>query len=233
MFPDAFIEQGALIVVDIQAGARRAPLTEAELPAPWRALGFRVEDVNAAETHAWEVCLPNAVRAAGLCRELGIPRIFLHWGFRCADGADLDPDIYQTMRAAHGPDARAWPGHIASEETRPAAALAPGPRDHVIAKTGQDAFTSSPLGFVLRNLGVEWLVFTGGHTEACLGKTARSARRLGYRTLCIEDATNNARASTRFRGILRAGFEHVTRMADFEARAAAVAARKSELSAQR
>lgn len=204
-----FLETCAFVCVDLQDGGRGAAVTDAALPPAWKAMGFDAADVNAASAHAWEVCLPNAVRAAAASRQFGLPMVFIHWGYRFRDGMDLDPEIYRGMRENHGADPAGWHGHIDAPDSRPAAAFQVRAGDYVIAKSGQDAFTSSNLGFVLVNLGVRRLVFVGGHTEACLGKTARSARDLGYRTLCIEDATNNARESTRRRGIEEAGFEHV------------------------
>ncbi len=140
---------------------------------------------------------------------MGLSMIFIHWGFRFPDGMDLDPDIYRTMKENHGGDATQWAGYIGNPGSQPAKAFNVGEGEYVIAKTGQDAFASSSLDFVLRNRGIEIIVFIGGHTEACLGKTAASAKARGYRTLCIEDATNNARESTRRKGIEEAGFDYV------------------------
>lgn len=177
--PAGFFDNCALLVVDIQEGERPTPLTDEELPPPWRAMGFTAADVNAANAFAWEVCLPNAVRVVEACRGAGIPCIFSHWGFECDDGMDLAPKIYRTMRDYHGADPGKWPGHPSDSGARPAEAFQVGPGDYVVAKTGQDAFSSSNLRFVLQNLGVERLIFVGGHTEACLGKSARSAKWLG------------------------------------------------------
>ena len=89
------------------------------------------------------------------------------------------------------------------------------PGECVPPKSRQDAFTSSNLEFVLRNLDAKNLVFIGGHTEACLGKTARAAHQRGFRTLCIEDATNNPRESTRLKGIAEAQFDYVISTREF------------------
>jgi nicotinamidase-related amidase len=89
------------------------------------------------------------------------------------------------------------------------------PGEYVIPKSGQDAFASSNIDFLLRNLGVRRLVFVGGHTGACLGKTAASAKRLGYETLCVEDATSDARESTRRQYIAEAGFDYVISTAEY------------------
>ena len=78
-----------------------------------------------------------------------------------------------------------------------------------------NAFTSSNLKFVLTNLAVTNLVFVGGHTAACPGKTARSANRLGWRTLGIEDATFDARESSRMQRIGETDFDYVLTTEEF------------------
>lgn len=172
-------------------------------------MGFTVDDVNNAYDYAWGVALPNAAAVAQACSSAGIPRVFVHWGFRFPDGMDLDPVVRSKMLRQHGPDYSKWPGHISHPGAKPASCFGVRANDYVLAKTSQDAFASSTLHFVLANLRVRNLVFVGGHTEACLCKTALSAKRLGYRTLCIEDATSNARESSRFQGILASEFDFV------------------------
>ncbi|MGI6746306.1 MAG: hypothetical protein ACOX45_09295 [Acutalibacteraceae bacterium] len=48
-----------------------------------------------------------------------------------------------------------------------------------------------------------------GTREPVWERTAKSAKRLGYTTLCVEDATNNARESTRQQDILETGYDYV------------------------
>lgn len=209
MVPRDFFEDCALICVDIQDESRGAEVSQEELPKLWRVLGFTVEDVNAAQAFTWETCRPNAFRVTAAARQAGLKMVFSHWGFLYKDGMDLDPDVYRTLLDSHGPDTALWPGHIGQRSSWPAVELEVEPGEYVMAKSGQDAFTSSNIEFLLRNLGMRNLVFIGGHTEACLGKTARSAKRLGFRTLCVEDATNNVRESTRLKGIQDAQFDYV------------------------
>jgi nicotinamidase-related amidase len=46
---------------------------------------------------------------------------------------------------------------------RPASFFKIRPGEYVIPKMAQDAFTSSNLLYVLKNLGVETIIFIGGH----------------------------------------------------------------------
>ena len=206
----AFFERCAFICVDIQEGKRGSGrATDEGLPPDWKKWGFTADDVNAASDFSWDVALPNACKVVESCRAAGLPMIFIHWGHQFKDGMDLDPLVRQMMIRNQGADRVKWGGHISEPGSRPAACFNVREDEYVIAKTAQDAFISSNLSFVLANLGVHNLIFIGGHTEACLGKTATSAKRLGYATLCVHDATNNARESTRMKGIDDAAYDWV------------------------
>lgn len=200
--PPGFFEQCVFMSVDFQDGAPdpggpRRRVTEATMPRPWREEGMTPEDVNAATDYAIDVALPNACRVAGACRRLGLPMIFIHWGFRFRDGRDLDPEVYRLLRQEHGDDPTTWPHHVGDPAAAPARQFGVRDGDYVLPKTGQDAFASSNLDFVLRNLGAKHIVSVGGHTGACHGKTVRGARQRGYAVLVIEDATCDAFESTR------------------------------------
>ena len=209
MLDATFFEKCAFVCVDIQEGSRGEHATDDKLPQDWIEMGFTADDVNAASDYAWDVALPNALRVVEACRAKGIPMIFIHWGYQLRDAMDLDPAIRRMRLRNHGEDPLKWDGHVTSPGARPYSGFNVRENEYVIAKTAQDSFISSNLVFVLSNLGVHKLILIGGHTEACLGKTATSARRLGFETLCVHDATNNARESSRMRGIKGAQFDHV------------------------
>lgn len=63
------------------------------------------------------------------------------------------------------------------------------PEDHVVPKTMRDAFPSSDFAAVLERLGRRTLLLIGGHTQGCLGQTARSALARGYRCVLVRDAS--------------------------------------------
>jgi nicotinamidase-related amidase len=200
--------------VDIQPAVRRH-VGEAEVPKLWHTFGFTAADVNAATDYAFNVAYPNARRVADACRSAHLPMIFLHWGCLFKDGMDLDPVVRKELQGQHGTNYDAWGHCLLDSNCRPAAELGVRPGEYVLPKTAQDAFTSSNLGFVLTNLNVRQIVFIGGHTEACLGKTASAARQRGFRTLCVEDATFNARESSRAKGIEQAQYDYVLTTAQF------------------
>lgn len=146
-----------------------------------------------------------------------LPGIFIHWGYLFEDAMDLVPEIRASMRKEYGTDYARYGGYIEQPESQPATAFNIQRDDYVLPKAGRDAFDSSNIDFVLRNLETKNIVFVGGHTNAggCLGKTARSAIKQGYKTLCIRDATFNARESTREQDIIDTKYSQVINTTEF------------------
>ena len=69
-------------------------------------------------------------------------------------------------------------------------ALKPKPGDIVIeGKKTLDAFHSTALNYLLRANEIEYVAFTGFHTNWCVESTARSAYDKGYRVIVIADCT--------------------------------------------
>ncbi len=211
----SFLQHCAFVSVDVQESGPRTHLTEEQVPKLWKTMGFTAADVNAATDYMFDVAFPNSRRVADACRSLGLPMIFVHWGCLFRDGMDLDPSVRQEFLGQFGPDYDKWGSHIGDPMARPAAFFGVRAGDYVLPKAGQDAFTSSNLKNVLDNLGVKNIVFVGGHTGACLGRTAKSAKRLGFRMLCVEDATFDARESSRKRWIADTGYDLVLTTAEF------------------
>ncbi|MBI2422777.1 MAG: cysteine hydrolase [Candidatus Hydrogenedentes bacterium] len=203
------------VCVDIQESERPKPIEQSALPPEWVEMGFTADDVNAANAYAYDVALPNAVRAAEACRKAGFPLIFIHWGYLFEDGMDLDPEIYQAMRRNHGEDPSRWSGHIAQPGSQPARALGIQPGEYVLPKSGQNAFLSCNLDFLLRNLGAQQLIMVGGHTGACYGKTARTALDRGYHVIALVDATSDARESSRAKCLEEIPFDGRMRTQEF------------------
>jgi len=212
----AFLEHCAFVCVDVQEPGPRTHITDAQMSKEWKGFGFTAADVNAAVDYAYDVAYPNSRKVADACRSAGLPMVFVHWGCLFPDAMDLDPDIRRVFLDQFGIDYVKWGNRIGDPASRPAAILGVRPGEYVLPKSAQDAFRSSNLGFLLTNLGVKNLVFIGGHTGACLGKTAASAKKAGYRVLCVEDATFDARESGRVRCIADTDYDYVVTTAEFE-----------------
>jgi len=68
--------------------------------------------------------------------------------------------------------------------------IAPEPGDIVVkGKMTLDAFHSTALNYLLRANEIEYVAFSGFHTNWCVESTARSAYDLGYRVIVLSDCT--------------------------------------------
>ena len=208
----SFFDSAAFISIDFQP-----PMWSDEpLPKGFAELGITREHVDEARRYLVDEALPNARRVADGSRALGMPMIFVHWGYQFEDAMDLHPPTYSAFMDNYGPDTSKWPHHISHADSRPADELGVEPGEYVIAKTAQDAFESSNISFVLENLKVKNIVFVGGDTGACLGNSARSAIKAGYEVLCVKDATFDASQKRRLEMFDLIGCHYVVSTDEFE-----------------
>jgi len=210
----SFFENCVFVCIDIQPG-QRAYMTVESMPKSWVEAGMKPEDLNAATDQKFDAAYPNARKVTEACRSIKMPMIFVHWGHKFKDGMDLEPDIREFMTATFGPDSNSWPNHISSPDARPADFLGVREGEYVISKTAHDAFASSNIGYILQNLGIENIVFIGGHTDACLGKTSISAKEHGYKTLCVEDATFAGLMSLWRQGLEQSKYDYIVTTKEF------------------
>jgi len=207
-----FFDNAVFVSIDFQPPMWR----DEPLPKGFAEIGITRADVDEARRYLVEEALPNARRVADGSRELGIPLVFVHWGYQFENGMDLDPPTYNAFMDNYGPDTSKWPHHISQPDSRPAEELGVRPGEYVIAKTAQDAFDSSNIANVLENLQAESIVFVGGDTGACLGNSARSAIKAGYEVLCVKDATFDASQARRLEMFDLIGCHHVVSTEEFE-----------------
>jgi len=209
--PDrSFLQNCIFVCVDFaEHGPKPKPMKQQDVPEQWAQWGLTAADKNAAVDFHYDSAIPNTRRTADACRALGMPMIFIHWGFQFKDGMDLAPKVRAEFTKKHGPDPGKWPNHISSPAARPAKVFNVRQGEYVLDKTDTDAFTSCNIEFVLRNLGIKNIVFTGGYTEYCLGHTASSAKRLEFKIMCIEDATTDNFESRRLLGIKQVGYDYI------------------------
>lgn len=80
-----------------------------------------------------------------------------------------------------------WPP--GSKEAEILDEVAPTGDEIVVDKTCGGVFNSTPLDYILRNLGIETLVVTGVVETGCVESAIRDASDKGYRVILPEDAT--------------------------------------------
>ncbi len=207
-FTAELLNDSVLISVDFQNGSLRQ-VTRETMSAQWLEYGFTPEDVNAANEYCYNTALPNAAKLCDFFRARHKPVILVHWGARFYDGMDLDPAVRKMLLKAHGEDFNKWGHREIDPGSQVHPDLKPQPSDYILPKTAQDAFISSNIGFMLKNLKIKNVFLIGGHTGACHGKTSKSAKEAGYTIICIEDATFDATESRRIPNIQAVGFDFI------------------------
>ena len=87
-------------------------------------------------------------------------------------------------------DHKLTPLHIppGSPNGAPIPALAPMHDEIVLAKTSSGVFNSTNLDYLLRNMGIHYLIVTGIMTDQCVDMAVRDGADLGYRITCVGDA---------------------------------------------
>ena len=114
--------------------------------------------------------LPNMVRLQQACRRARIEVTYTVIESMTADGRDrsLDYKITGFNVPKGSPDARV------------VEALTPGDDEIVFPKTSSSVFISTNIDYVLRNLGVRYLIIAGCLTDQCVDSAVRDACDLGY-----------------------------------------------------
>ena len=132
-----------------------------------------------------DVLIPNQQRLQTAARAAGIEVIYTTIEAYTLDGRDrsLDHKISDLF----------FPK--GSWEAKVIDAVGPEPNDIVIPKTASGIFNSTNIEYVLRNLGIEYLIIYGVCTDQCVEGAIRDAADRGFLVTQIEDccATNEAR----------------------------------------
>jgi ureidoacrylate peracid hydrolase len=170
------IEPGctALLFVDIQhyncsrEGGEYSHLGDGELEQQYGHF-FRTLEAEA---------LPNMVLLQQACRREHIEILYTVIESMTADGRDRSLDYKIT--GFHVP-----PG---SRDAQVLPALAPGADEMLFPKTSSSVFISTNIDYVLRNLGVRYLIIAGCLTDQCVDSTVRDACDLGYLVTVPVDA---------------------------------------------
>ncbi|RWX81895.1 cysteine hydrolase [Neorhizobium lilium] len=124
------------------------------------------------------VTVPNNERLLAAARASGIEVVHTIIQSLTEDGRDRSLDHKLT------------PIHIAPScpEGLPLENLAPKGDEILIPKTSSGVFNSTNIDYVLRNMGVRYLIITGIMTDQCVDMAVRDAADKGYLVTCVSDA---------------------------------------------
>jgi ureidoacrylate peracid hydrolase len=122
--------------------------------------------------------VPNGQRLIAACRSVGAEVIYTVIESLTLDGRDRSLDYkISGLFAAKG-----------SREAEVIDELAPLDNEIVIPKTSSSLFNSTNFEYVLRNLGVQYLMVMGIVTDQCVETTVRDGCDRGFLMTVIEDA---------------------------------------------
>jgi nicotinamidase-related amidase len=122
--------------------------------------------------------IPNQERLLKAARANGVEVIHTIIQSLTEDGRDRSLDHKLT------------PIHIPPSlpEGLPVASLAPAGDEIMLPKTSSGVFNSTNIDYVLKNLGVRYLVVVGIMTDQCVDMAVRDAADRGYLVTCVSDA---------------------------------------------
>jgi ureidoacrylate peracid hydrolase len=164
----------ALLIVDIQNYTAR--------PDGGEYTGLSADARDARYGHFFrtlrETAIPNILRLQRACRRARIEVMFTVIESLTRDGRDSSLDYkISGLSVPRG----SWDAQVLDE-------IAPEGDEIVLPKTSSSVFISTNIDYVLRNLGVRYLMIAGGLTDQCVDSAVRDACDLGYLVTCVTDA---------------------------------------------
>jgi len=168
------LKHSALLFIDVQnyaahrEGGEFKTLSEAEFEEHYGAFFH--------ELHL--KTLPNMHRLQAACRAAKVEVLYTVIESLTRDGRDRSLDFKRS--GIHVPKG-SWDGQVLRE-------LAPLEDELVLPKTATNVFISTPLDYILRNLGVTHLIVSGLLTDQCVESAVRDACDLGYLVTLVTDA---------------------------------------------
>jgi len=168
------IEAAALLFVDVQYyncvpdGGEYAHLTREEVEQRY---GYFFKTLA-------ERALPNMQKLQAVCRRAGVEVTYTVIESLTADGRDRSLDYKITgFNVPRG-----------SREAKVLKEIEPAADEIVFPKTSSSVFISTNIDYVLRNLGVRYLIIAGCLTDQCVDSAVRDACDLGYLVTVPTDA---------------------------------------------
>ena len=159
-------DRTALLVIDLQKGEYNPEALERK--PELRYLFDRIRDV----------VIPNGQRLLAACRAAGMEVVYTVVECLTRDGRDRGLDYKVSgIFVPRG----SWQAEVIDE-------LHPEADDIVIPKTSSSLFNSTTFEYVLRNLGVEYVVVMGILTDQCVETAVRDGCDRGFLMTLVDDA---------------------------------------------
>ena len=159
-------ERAAVLVIDLQKGE------------------YNPEKIRGNPENAYlyerirDVVIPNGQRLIAACRKAGLEIIYTTIECLTRDGRDRSLDYKVSgIFVPRG----SWQAEVIDE-------LRPEEDDIVIPKTSSSVFNSTNCEYVLRNLGIEYLVVMGILTDQCVESAVRDGCDRGFLMTLVDDA---------------------------------------------
>ena len=149
-------------------------------------LGTRAKELGIFNRFMWYwdrlrlTVIPNTQRLLATARRVGVEVIHTHVSTATEDGRDSSLSKHRTVCGS------SFRNTIEAEIIRE---LAPVGDELVLTKVTASPFNSTIADRVLRNLGIETIIFAGVVTDGCVASTVRSAAEHNYGRIVVEDAT--------------------------------------------
>ena len=160
------IDKTAMLVIDLQKGEYNAEKCKAKTEDSY--LWARIENV----------VIPNGQRLLAACRGAGVEVIYTVIECLTLDGRDrsLDYKVSGIFAAKNS-----WEAEVIDE-------LKPGENEIVLPKTSSSLFNSTNFEYVVRNLGIEYIVVMGIMTDQCVETAVRDGCDRGFLMTLVDDA---------------------------------------------
>ena len=159
-------ERAAVLVIDLQKGE------------------YNPEKIRGNPENAYlyerirDVVIPNGQRLIAACRKAGLEIIYTTIECLTRDGRDRSLDYKVSgIFVPRG----SWRAKVIDE-------LRPEEDDIVIPKTSSSVFNSTNCEYVLRNLGIEYLVVMGILTDQCVESAVRDGCDRGFLMTLVDEA---------------------------------------------
>jgi len=123
--------------------------------------------------------IPNIQRLLVTCRALGLEVIYLRIASMVRDGRDMNAMQRRSGTLVAPAD---------SKEAQILDEIAPEPDELVVTKGASGVFNGTAFDQILRNLGIDTLVFCGVGTNYCVETSVRDAGDRNYDVVMVSDA---------------------------------------------